>query len=165
MRTCLLYIVLIEGQRRILGPLVIYWTPEDVSPYMVTGATDTQQEITESPNGRIHSNPNFERQESAHNISLDTTLPVQEHVMPEIPQDPIKRLTDVLTYMQNKPQSMTSRPVTTNLMKFDGKSKKFEFFEVLVHTMINMQPTMTERMEINHFIRCYGRGRCRQLGT
>ena len=118
---------------------------------MVTGATGTQRQSTESLKGRIHSNSNLERQESGHNFSLDTTLAVQVHVMPEIPQDPIKRLADVLTFMRNKPQAMTSTPVTTSFMKFNGKSKKFEFFEVLFHTMIKMQPTMTERMEINHF--------------
>ena len=36
-------------------------------------------------------------------------------------------------------------------MTFDGKSEKFELFEDLFHTMIKMQPSMTEHMKINHF--------------
>ena len=40
---------------------------------------------------------------------------------------------------------MTFRPVTTNSMTFDGKSEKFELFEDLFHTMIEMQPAMTEQ--------------------
>ena len=36
-------------------------------------------------------------------------------------------------------------------MTFDGKSVNSELFQDLFQTMIKMQPTMTERMEINHF--------------
>ena len=36
-------------------------------------------------------------------------------------------------------------------MTFDGKNEKFELFEDLFHTMIKMQPTMTEQMKDNHF--------------
>ena len=46
---------------------------------------------------------------------------------------------------------MTIRPVTTNPMTVGGKTEKFELFEDLFHTMIKMQPTMTEQMKINHF--------------
>ena len=119
--------------------------------YMVTGATDTQPQIPEFLTGRIHSIPNLERQQSTHNISLDTTLPAPAPEVPEPPQDPFNRLADVLVNLQNKPQSMTIRPVQTTPMTFDGKSEKFELFEDLFHTMIKMQPTMTEQMKINHF--------------
>ena len=119
--------------------------------YMVTGATDTQPQIPEFLTGRIHSIPNLERQQSTHNISLDTTLPAPAPEAPGPPQDPFKRLADVLVNLQNKPQSMTIRPVQTTPMTFDGKSEKFELFEDLFHTMIKMQPTMTEQMKINHF--------------
>ena len=110
---------------------------------MVTGATDTQQQIPEFLTGRIHSIPNLERQKSNHNISLDTTLPAPEPEQPETPQDHLNRLADVLVNLQNKPQSMTLRPVQTTPMTFDGKSKKFELFEALFHTMIKMQPAVT----------------------
>ena len=53
--------------------------------------------------------------------------------------------------LQNKPQSMTIRPVQTTPMTFDAKSEKFELFQDLFHTMIKMQPAMTEQMLINHF--------------
>ena len=36
-------------------------------------------------------------------------------------------------------------------MTFDGKSEKFERFEDLFHTMIKMQPEMSEQIKINHF--------------
>ena len=46
---------------------------------------------------------------------------------------------------------MTIRRDTTNPSTFDGKSEKFELFEDMFHTMIKMQPVMTERMKSNHF--------------
>ena len=119
--------------------------------YMVTGANEAQQPIPEFLTGRIHPIPNLERQQSNHNVSLDTTLPAPEPEVPETPQDPLNRLADVLVNLQNKPQTMTIRPVQTTPMTFDGKSEKFELFEDLFHTMIKMQPAMTEQMKINHF--------------
>ena len=121
------------------------------SSHMVTGAIDTQQQIPEFLTGRIHSIPNLERQQSNHNVSLDATLPAPDLEVPETSQDPLNRLADVLVNLQNKPHNMTIRPVQTTPMTFDGKSEKFELFEDLFHTMIKMQPTMTEQMKINLF--------------
>ena len=59
---------------------------------MVTGANEPQQPIPEFLTGRIHSQPDLQRQESAHDTTMDTTLPVAENVMAEPPQDPINRL-------------------------------------------------------------------------
>ena len=118
---------------------------------MVTGANELQQQIPEVLTGQIHSQSDIQRQESAHDTTMDTTLPLAEPVTAEQSQDPINRLTDVLVNLQNKPQSMTIRPVTTNPMTFDGKTEKFELFEDLFHTMTKMQPPMTEQMKINHF--------------
>ena len=81
------------------------------SPYMVTGAIDTQQQIPEFLTGRIHSIPNLERQQSKHNVSLDATLPAPDPEVHELSQDPLNRLADVLVNLQNKPQSMTIRPL------------------------------------------------------
>ena len=55
--------------------------------------------------------------------------------------------------MNNRPsaQTLMVRPVSTNTLTFDGKYEKFELFEDLFHTMIQMQPYMTETMKINHF--------------
>ena len=124
----------------------------DTVPYMVTGGNELQQQIPELLTGQIHTQSDLQRQESAHDTTLDTTLPVAEPVTAERPQDPINGLADVLVNLQNKPQSMTIRPVTTNPMTFDGKTEKIELFEDLFHTIIKMQPAMTEQMEINHFI-------------
>ena len=57
---------------------------EGRSPYMVTGVNDTQRPIPEFLTGRIHSHPNLERQETPHNVSLDTTPPTPEISMLEI---------------------------------------------------------------------------------
>ena len=121
------------------------------SSYMVTGAIDTQQQIPEFLTGRIHSIPNLERQQSNHNVSLDATLPAPDLEVPGTSQDPLNRLADVLVNLQNKPHNMTIRPVQTTPMTFDGKSETIELFEDLFHTMIKMQPTMTEQMKINQF--------------
>ena len=43
------------------------------------------------------------------------------------------------------------KPVSTNTLIFGGKNEKFELFEDLFHTMLKMQPEMTEAMKINHF--------------
>ena len=43
------------------------------------------------------------------------------------------------------------KPVSTNTLIFDGKNEKFELFEDLFHTMLKMQPEMTEAKKINHF--------------
>ena len=119
--------------------------------HMVTGAIDTQQPIPEFLTGRIHSIPNPQRQQINHNVSLDTTLPAPDPEVPQTSQDPLNRLADVLVNLQNKPHNMTIRLVQTTQMTFDGKSEKFELFEDLFHTMIKMQPAMTEQMKINHF--------------
>ena len=53
---------------------------------------------------------------------------------------------------QQRPQAATMlKPVSTNTLVFDGKNKKFELFEDLFHTMLKMQPEMTEAMKINQF--------------
>ena len=72
---------------------------EDHRSYMVTGATDTQ------------------RQESTHNVPLDTTLPAPEAEVPETPQDPNTRLADVLAYLQKKAQSMTIQSDRSRLIR------------------------------------------------
>ena len=124
---------------------------EQEGSYMVTGVHDTQNPVPEFLTGRTHSQPNLQRQHSTHDVSLDTTLPVPELPQIQTPKDPIDRLADVLVNLQ-KPQShLTIRPVNSTTMTFDGKSEKFELFEDLFHTMMKMQPEMTEQMKINHF--------------
>ena len=43
------------------------------------------------------------------------------------------------------------KPVCKNTLIFDGKNEKFELAEDLFHTLLKMQPEMTEAMKINHF--------------
>ena len=63
--------------------------------------------------------------------------------------DPMNRLAEVLVGMNNKPsaQPLMVRPVSTTTLTFDGKLENFELFEGLFHTMIKMQPDMTETMK------------------
>ena len=118
---------------------------------MVTGDTESPPQVPEFLTGRVSSRNHLDR--SYEDINLDTTIPAQERNAPAALTDPITRLADVLTTMQNRPtaQQLTIRPVNSNTMTFDGKSEKFELFEDLFHTMIKMQPEMTEQMKINHF--------------
>ena len=66
----------------------------------------------------------------------------------------INRLVDAVAGIttQQRPQAATMlKPVSTNTLIFDGKNEKFELFEDLFHTMLKMQPEMTEAMETNNF--------------
>ena len=118
---------------------------------MVTGDNESQPQVPEFLTGRVSSRNHLDR--SYEDINLDTTIPAQERKAPAAQTDPITRLADVLTTMQNRPtaQQLTIRPVNSNTMTFDGKSEKFELFEDLFHTMIKMQPEMTKQMKINQF--------------
>ena len=119
---------------------------------MVTGENESPIEVPEFLTGRIPSTSHLNRSNDDLPL-LDTTIPAQERIATAADSDPITRLADVLTTMQNRPtaQQLTIRPVNSNTMTFDGKSEKFELFEDLFHTMIKMQPEMTEQMKINHF--------------
>ena len=118
---------------------------------MVTGDNESPNPVPEFLTGRIPSRTHLNQ--SYEDINFDTTIPAHERIATAADPDPITRLADVLTTMQNRPtaQQLTIRPVNSNTMTFDGKSEKFELFEDLFHTMIKMQPEMTERMKINHF--------------
>ena len=118
---------------------------------MVTGDSGSPNQVPEFLTGRIPSRSHLNQ--SYEDINLDTTIPAHERLATAADPDPITRLADVLTTMQSRPtaQQLTIRPVNSNTMTFVGKSEKFELFEDLFHTMIKMQPEMTEQMRINHF--------------
>ena len=118
---------------------------------MVTGDKESPNQVPEFLTGRIPSRSHLNQ--SYEDINLDTTIPAHERIATVADPDPITRLADVLTTMQSRPtaQQLTIRPVNSNTMTFDGKSEKFELFEDLFHTMVKMQPEMTEQMNINHF--------------
>ena len=121
---------------------------------MVTGANTTPHMVPEFLTGRpMHSRAPLQRQNSNNDESQDAVPQVPETTTPTIPSDPITRLAEVLVGMNNRPsaQTLMVRPVSTTTLTFDGKSEKFELFEDLFHTMIKMQPDMTETMKINHF--------------
>ena len=113
---------------------------------MVTGDNESLIEAPEILKGRMPSRNHLHSSHDDFNPLLDTTNPAQETTVQAPELDPINRLADVLTSMQNRPtaQQLTIRPVNSNTMTFDGKSKKFELFEDLFHTMIKMQPEMSE---------------------
>ena len=129
---------------------------------MVTGANLTPHLVPEFLTGRpMQSRNTIPLPNPSTDDTLETTLPAQHNPISintqetprEPPVDPINRLADVIMGMNTKQPSQTLmvRPVSTTTLTFDGKSEKFELFEDLFHTMIKMQPDMTETMKINHF--------------
>ena len=120
---------------------------------MVTGDNESPIEAPEFLTGRMPPRNHLYSSHDNFDPLLDTTMPAQERNAQAPELDPINRLADVLTSMQNRPsaQQLTIRPVNLNIMTFDGKSEKFELFEDLFNTMIKMQPEMSEQMKIIHF--------------
>ena len=121
---------------------------------MVTGANRTPHMVPEFLTGRpMQYREPLQRQNSNADEGLDHSPQVQEPATQTTPSDTINRLAEVLVGMNNRPsaQTLTVRPVSTTTLTFDGKSEKFELFEDLFHTMIKIQPDMTETMKINHF--------------
>ena len=121
---------------------------------MVTGANPTPRMVPEFLTGRpTQYRDNPQSQDPIDPQSPTTSPQDQETIGHNSAIDPLTRLADVLTGMTNKqtPQTLMVRPVSTTTLTFDGKSEKFELFEDLFHTMIKMQPEMTETMKINHF--------------
>ena len=139
--------------------LVDFEQSDDEGYDMVTGAKLTPHLVPEFLTGRpMQSRNTIPLQNPSTDDTLETTLPAQQNpnqinnlkTPHEPPIDPINRLADVIMGLNNKQPSQTLmvRPVSTTTLTFDGKSKKFELFEDLFHTM---QSDMTETMKINHF--------------
>ena len=121
---------------------------------MVTGAKPTPHMVPEFLTGRpMQSQDPLHRQLSNNDEPQDTTPQVPEATTPTTSSDPLNRLAEVLVGMNKRPsaQTLMVRPVSTTTLTFDGKSEKFELSEDLFHTMIKMQPDLTETMKINHF--------------
>ena len=121
---------------------------------MVTGAKLTPPMVPEFLTGRpMQSRTPLQRQHSNLHESPDQGPHVQETPSQNTPSDPINRLAEAIAGIHNRPsaQTLMVRPVSTTTLTFDDKSEKFELFEDLFHTMIKMQPDMTETMKINHF--------------
>ena len=128
--------------------------------HMVTGQTAQKNQIPEFFTGRILSPrnpPSHQYQNLSTQVSQDNNLPVVEQTPRNQNLDAnisFNRLADAITGIatQQRPQAATMlKSVSTNTLVFDGKNEKFELFEDLFHTMLKMQPEMTEAIKINHF--------------
>ena len=130
------------------------------SHHMVTGQTAHINQIPEFLTGRTQTSRNpssHQYQNLSTQVSQDNNLPVVEHTPTHQNLDAnnsINRLVDAITGITTQQQSQATtmlKPVSTSTLIFDGKNEKFELFEDLFHTMLKMQPEMTEAMKINHF--------------
>ena len=121
---------------------------------MVIGANPTPVTVPELLTGRpMHSRIDTQNQNLQQGQSSENVLLVSETSVNHDTSDPIRSHADVLVGMNSKSsaQTLMVRPVSTTTLTFDGKSEKFKLFEDLFHTMIKMQPEMTEIMKIKHF--------------
>ena len=115
-------------------------------PEFLTGHTQTPR------NPPSHQYQNLSTQESQ-----DNNLPVVEQTPRNQNLDAnnsIIRLVDAIagiTTQQRQQAATMLKPVSTNTLIVDGKNEKFELFQDLFHTMLKIQPEMTEAMKINHF--------------
>ena len=130
------------------------------SHHMVTGQTAHINQIPEFLTGRTQTSRNpssHQYQNLSTQVSQDNNLPVVEHTPTHQNLDAnnsINRLADAIAGITTQQPSQATtmlKPVSTSTLIFDGKNEKFELFEDLVHTMLKMQPEMTEAMKINHF--------------
>ena len=98
---------------------------------MVTGANPTPRMVPEFLTGR----PTQSKKNPQSQDNIDPALhQAQETVGPNTVVDPLTRLADVLSGMNNKqpPQTLMVRPVSTTTLTFDGKSEKSKLFEDLI---------------------------------
>ena len=128
--------------------------------HMVTRQTAQTNQFPEFPTGRVvtpRNPPAPQYQNLSTQVSQENNLPMVEQTPRNQNIDAnnsINRLADAIAGMatQQRPQAATMlKPVSTNTLIFDGKNEKFGLFEDLFHTMLKMQPEMTEAMKINHF--------------
>ena len=134
--------------------------PSNPNHHMVTGQTTQTNQFAEFLTGRIltpRNPPSHQYQNLSTEVSRDNNLPEVEQIPRNQNSDANNsknRLVDAIAGIatQQRPQAATMlKPVSTNTLFFDGKIEKFDFFEDLFHTMLKMQPEMTEAMKINHF--------------
>ena len=130
------------------------------SHHMVTTQTAHINQIPEFLTGHTQTSRNpssHQYQNLSTQVSQDNNLPVVEHTPTHQNLDAnnsINRLADAIAGITTQQPSQATtmlKPVSTSTLIFDGKNEKFELFEDLFHTMLKMQPEMTEAMKINHF--------------
>ena len=83
--------------------------------------------------------------------SLDTTLPIDITTQSNNPIDQLAQAIEKIAANKTPNHQTLLKPVSASAFYFDGKNEKFELFEDLFHTMLKMQPDMTEAMKVNHF--------------
>ena len=124
---------------------------------MVTGQTAQTNQIPEFLTGRIltpRNPPSHQYQNLSTQVSHDNNLPMVEQTPKNQNSDAnisVDRLADAIAGVaaQQRPQAAAMlKPVSTNTIISVGKNEKFELFEDLFHTMLKMQPEMTEAMKI-----------------
>ena len=134
--------------------------PINPNHHMVTGQTAQTNQLPEFLTGRIvtpRNPPSHQYQNPSTQVSQDNNIPVVEQTPRNQNPDANNsnnRLSDAIAGIatQQRPQAATMlKPLSTNTLIFDGKNEKFELFEDLVHTMLKLQPEMTEAMKTNHF--------------
>ena len=101
----------------------------------------------------MQSREQLQLQDATNDESQETVPPDLETINQTTPSDTINRLAELLFGIYNRPSALTLmlRPVSTTTLTFDVKSEKFEFFEHLLNTMMQMQPDMTKTIKIKHF--------------
>ena len=128
--------------------------------HKVTGQTAQTNQFPEFLTRRIatpRNPPSHQNQDLSTQVSEENNLPRVEQTPRNQNSDAnksITRLADASAGIatQQRPQAATMlKPVPTNTLFFDGKNEIFELFEDLFHTMLKMQPEMTEAMKINQF--------------
>ena len=128
--------------------------------HMVKGQTAQTNQFPEFLTRRIltpRNPPSHQHQNLSTQVPQDNNLPVVEQTPGNQNSDAsnsINRLAVAIAGIstQQRPQAATMlKPVSTNTLIFHGKNEKFELFEDLFHTMLKMQPEMTEAIQINHF--------------
>ena len=151
--------MLAGGSDQICNPHHMMTEPSNETHHMVTGQTAQTNQFPESLSGRLQTprNPSFHQyQNLSTQVSQDKNLPVVEQTPTNQnleANNSNNRLADAIAGVttQQRPQAATMlKPVSTNTSIFDGKNEKFELFEDLFHTMLKMQPEMTEAMKINN---------------
>ena len=137
-----------------------YFNRQTHTHHMVTGQTAHTNQIPQYLTGHTltpRNPPSHPHQDLSTQVSQDNNLSMVEQSPRNQNFDAnnsINRLVDAIagSATQQRPQAATIlKPVSTNILSFDGKNEKVELFEDLFHTMLKMQPEMTEAMKINHF--------------
>ena len=128
--------------------------------HMLTGQTAQTNQIPEFLTGRIltpRNTPSHQYQKLSTHVSQDNKLLMVEQTLKNQNSDAnnshnCQVYANSGTATQQRPQAATMlKQISTFTFFFDGKNEKRELFEDLSHTMLKMQPEMTEAIEIKQF--------------